>query len=170
MICSGRASTQPCSRWRRPEAVTANGLRKTILKVFLSSTKSQTSLYLIYLAMFDPQVKGEDQRPSESLQQTQQMASKRPASRCSQFNKKSNEFTFNYCNDWLYTDLNPTLHPTETRGRLKLCSSHSKWPQKGQPQVSPQFNKKSNEFTFNYLLQLLAPYGPQPNKMSQKLV
>ena len=47
MIVPGQASTQPCIRWR-PEvvwnsaAITANGL-----KVFLSSTKSQTSLLLI---------------------------------------------------------------------------------------------------------------------------
>ena len=80
-----------------------------------------------------------------------------------QFNKKSNEFTFNYCNDCPWTGLNPTLHPMEARGCLILCSSPSKWPQKGQPQGVPQFNKKSNEFTFNYSLQWLAPDSAQPN-------
>ena len=54
--------------------------------------------------MFDPQVKGEDQRPSESLQQSQQMAAKRPASRKSQ----TSLHLITYCNDWLQTGLNPT--------------------------------------------------------------
>ena len=78
------------------------------------------------------------------------MTSERPAPRCSLVQKKSNNYILNYCNDCPRTGLNPTLHPMEVRGCLKLFSSCKKWHEKGQPEGVPQFNKKSNEFTFNY--------------------
>ena len=120
MIVPRQASTQACFRWR-PEAVwnsaavTVNGLRKTSLKVFLSSTKSQTSLHLITAMIVPGQASTQPcirWRPevvwNSAAVATYGLGKASLKVFLSSTKSQTSLHLITYCNDWLKTGLNPT--------------------------------------------------------------